>query len=43
VPLGAKAEIEFLPTQNIKLERGKYKIELIDVSGLKWEKDININ
>jgi len=43
VPLGAKAEIDLLPTQNIKLEKGKYKIELIDVSGLKWEKDININ
>lgn len=43
VPLGAKAEVELLPNQNIKLEKGKYKIELIDISGLKWTKDINVN
>ncbi|HEM55655.1 MAG TPA: DoxX family membrane protein [Thermodesulfobium narugense] len=35
VPLGAKAEVEFLPNHNIELKKGKYKVELIDISGLK--------
>ncbi len=43
VPLGAKAEVDLLPNQNIKLEKGQYKVELIDISGLKWTKDVNVN
>ncbi|MEO1785018.1 TQO small subunit DoxA domain-containing protein [Thermodesulfobium sp. 4217-1] len=43
VPLGAKAEVDLLPNHNIKLEKGKYKVELIDISGLKWTKDVNVN
>lgn len=43
VPLGAKASINIKPKNNLSLSKGDYKIELIDVSGLKWSREISLN
>lgn len=38
LPLGAKATLQFLNDVFNKLN-GKYRLELLDISGLKWETD----
>lgn len=43
VPLGAKASINIKPKNNLSLSKGNYKIELIDVSGLKWSRETSLN
>jgi hypothetical protein len=43
VPLGSKAKISFQPPASQDLKNGKYKVEIIDVSGLKWTKTVKVN
>ncbi len=43
VPLGAKATVSLQSQTGIKLENGIYKVEVIDVSGLKWLKTVTVN
>ncbi len=43
VPLGAKATINIKPKNSLSISKGNYKIELVDVSGLKWSKKISLH
>lgn len=41
VPLGAKAKVSLNPQNNVSIKNGNYKVEIMDVSGLKWSKNIS--
>lgn len=43
VPLGAKATLNIKPQKDLSLSKGNYTVELIDVSGLKWSKNVSLN
>ncbi|MEW6005235.1 MAG: TQO small subunit DoxD [Stygiobacter sp.] len=43
IPLGAKSKIRFIPNEKLNLQKGSYKVNLSDVSGLKWSKEIIFN
>ncbi len=43
VPLGAKATLNIKPQKDLSLSKGNYTVELIDVSSLKWSKNVSLN